>query len=346
MSLALAMTYGGARGATGTQMADALNFLLDPPVLHAAFNSLEQELAGRGKIADEDKGNPFTLNVTNAIWGQLNYGFLDSYLDLLAENYGAGLRVLDFINNPEGSRDTINEWVSDQTGGRIRDLIPEGSSNALTRLVLTNAIYFNASWAMPFNINATCDGDFFLLDGSRVTAPMMQQSKRLNYAADGDYLAVELPYSGNELSMVVITSRDNFAAFEAKLGQELVDGLISRMESTNVNLTLPRFEIESEFSLKQALMKLGMETAFDSGAAFSGITGNRDLVIQDVVHKSFVTVDENGTEAAAATGVIMDIVSVPLDPVDVTFSKPFVFLIRDKQTGALLFVGRVLNPRA
>ncbi len=344
ISLALAMTYGGARGETETQMADALSFILSQDQLHPAFNALSLELDSRGEGAQGKDSEGFRLNIVNAIWGQLDYEFLSDYLDLLAVNYGAGLRVLDFINAPEESRVTINDWVADQTEGRIEDLIPPGLINAMTRLVLTNAIYFNAAWLNPFEEDMTQDGVFHLLDGSQVTVPMMSQSEHLGYAEGDGYQAVELPYDGEELSMVILLpDSGQFDAFENALTAETVDEIIENLEYQQVDLTMPKFEFDSSFSLSQALSALGMPVAFTTSADFSGMTGNRDLYIADVVHKAFVSVDEAGTEAAAATAVLMELTAMP-DVVEVSIDRPFIFLIRDIETGAILFVGRTLNP--
>ncbi|MFW0859120.1 MAG: serpin family protein [Dehalococcoidia bacterium] len=346
ISLALAMTYAGARGETAQQMADTLRFILAPDRLHPAFNSLDLELGRRGQGAQGRDGEGFRMNIVNAIWGQEDYQFLSAFLDLLAENYGAGLRVLDFIGAPEESRITINEWVNNQTEGRIEDLIPQGVIDALTRLVLTNAIYFNAAWQHPFQEAMTEDGPFYLLDGSEVTVPMMRQTEWFGYTEGEGYQAVELLYDGGELSMVILLP-NNFEAFEEALDAQAVDEIIERMERRRVALAMPRFEFESSFSLKEALKMMGMPLAFSANDAdFSGITGTRDLFIADVVHKAFVSVDEAGTEAAAATAVVVGIVAMPPEPVEVTVDRPFVFLIRDIETGTILFVGRVANPGA
>ncbi|MCL0053158.1 serpin family protein [Dehalococcoidales bacterium] len=346
ISLALAMTYAGARGETEQQMADTLHFILPQDRLHPAFSSLDTELARRGEGAKGKDGEGFQLNIVNAIWGQKGYQFLPTFLDLLAENYGAGLRILDFVNAPEESRITINNWVSDQTEGRIKDLIPPGLIDAFTRLVLTNAIYFNAAWQYPFNENMTEDGLFYLLDGGEVTVPMMKQAKMFGYAEGDGYQAVELPYDGGELSMVLLLPEaGHFESFEGSLDTQQVSAILERLEHRQVALTMPKFEFESSFSLKETLAGMGMPIAFTAGADFSGMTGNRELFIRDVVHKAFVSVDEAGTEAAAATAVVMP-VSLPVYPLEVTVDRPFIFLIRDIETGAILFVGRVVDPSA
>jgi len=349
ISLALAMTYAGARGETEEQMAEALNFLLDQGNLHSAFNWLSAELAGRGEGAQGKDGEGFRLNIVDAIWGQKDYEFLPAFLDVLAENYGARLRVMDFISEAEQCRLTINDWISKQTEGRIKNLIQPGVINELTRLVLTNAIYFNAAWEYPFNDKATADGSFYLLGGGHVTVPMMRQSESFGYSSGEGYQAIELPYDGDELSMVILLpDSGNFEGFEAGLQARQVEDTIGSLQPTEIALTMPRFEFKSEFSLKDALSAMGMQNAFcPYNADFSGMTGNPELFISDVVHTAFVAVDEADTEAAAATGAVIAPTAAPPEPtVEVTLDHPFIFLIRDIETGTILFVGRVLNPAA
>jgi serpin B len=347
ISEALAMAYAGARGETEKDMAEALNFTLSQARLHPAFNSLDLQLKQRRQGAAGKNGTGFKLDVANAIWGQKDYQFLAQYLDVLAQNYGAGLRIVDFIKQTEQSRVTINQWVSDQTQGKIKDLIPPGAISDMTRLVLTNAVYFNAAWQYPFNKEATSDGAFYLLDGSSVTAPMMKQTESFGYAEGANYEAVELPYSGQELSMVILLPKaGQFEAFENSLDAELVKTIIGQLEMNEVSLTMPKFEYESSFGLKQALSTLGMGVAFTPDADFSGMNGDHNLLIQDVLHKAFVSVDEAGTEAAAASGVIVGITAMPAQQAQVTINRPFLFLIRDIATGSIIFVGRVLNPTA
>jgi serpin B len=255
------------------------------------------------------------------------------------------LRVLDFAGAPEESRVTINDWVSEETEGKIENLIPQGAIDPLTRLVLTNAIYFNAAWANPFEKDATQDGPFTLLDGSQVTVPMMRQTESFGYTRGEGYQAVELPYDGREMSMVILLpDRDGFEPFEDSLDAERVQAIVEDLEYGQVVLTMPKFEFDSGFSLKEALIAMGMPAAFSGGADFSGMTGDRALSIADVIHKAFVSVDEEGTEAAAATAVVMVESAMPGQPVEVTIDCPFIFLIRDIETGAILFVGRVVDP--
>jgi serpin B len=345
ISLALAMTYAGARSETAEQMGDTLHFTLPQDDLHPAFNALDQELAQRGEGAEGKDSKGFRLNIANAIWGQKDYAFLAAFLDTLATNYGAGLRVLDFAGAPEESRVTINDWVSEETEGKIENLIPQGAIDPLTRLVLTNAIYFNAAWANPFQEEATQDGPFTLLDGSQVTVPMMRQTESFGYTKGEGYQAVELPYDGREMSMVILLpDSDGFEAFGGSLDVGRAQAIFGDLKYQQVALTMPKFEFDSRFSLNQALAAMGMPAVFSGGADLSGMTGKKDLFISDVLHKAFVSVDEEGTEAAAATAVVMKLSAVAEEPVPVTVDHPFMFLIRDIQTGAILFVGRVVDP--
>ncbi len=348
ISSALAMTFAGARGETEAQMASGLHFLLPQEKLHPAFNSLDQLLSSREEAdLPEDSGDPFQLTIANAIWGQQDFQFEDAFLDTLARYYGAGLRLLDFQAQPEESRQVINEWVSQKTEEKIQDLIPQGAITKDIRLVLSNAIYFNASWMEPFQESLTEDGTFTTLDGEEVTVPMMSQDGPENYLyLDGEgYQVVELPYVGGEVAMLVILPDEGeFTAFEEGFSvakyQEILDGLSSQ----SIALRMPKFEFESEFSLADTLSNMGMPLPFSKAADFSGMTGGKDLYISDVFHKAFISVDEKGTEAAAATAVLMELTAMPASPIELEIDQPFLFLIRDRGTGAVLFLGRVVDP--
>jgi len=345
ISLALAMTYAGANGQTEEQMADVLHFLLADEELHEAFNKLAIELNSRNEVPEDSNMQGFELNIVNATWGQKDFEFMQAFLDVLAENYDAGIRLLDYESDPEACRQTINEWVSEQTNGKIEDLIPEGAIDEVTRLVLTNAIYFKAAWLHQFNEEYTYDDTFYLPDGSTVTVPMMHQTDRFSYVNGDDYTAIELLYDIYDMSMVIIMPDEGtFDDFESSLTSELVDSIIENMSSGEVNLTMPKFEFESDFNLNEALQAMGMTDAFSDNADFSGITDKADLAISDVIHKAFVSVDEEGTEAAAATAVIMSGTAMPIEIGDVNIDHSFIFLIRDIQTGTTLFIGRVINP--
>ena len=351
ISLALAMTYAGAMGETERQMADTLHYLLPQERLHTSFNSLDLELASMAD-APEEEGDAFTLNLANAVWGQKDYEFLGPFLDVLAENYGAGVRPVDFVGSPEESRVRINDWVAERTEDRIKDLIPEDAIDRTTRMVLTNAIYFNARWFHPFFKHLTSARPFHLLDGSKVDVPMMMMAaaERFGYADGDGYQAVELPYRGRDMWMtILLPDAGAFREFEESMDADLVAGILGDIEREYVELTMPKFEFESEFSLKETLKAMGMPNAFDGFTAdFSGMDGRSCpgvcLLISDAFHKAFVSVDEEGTEAAAATGVVVILESARPTPKKLMVDRPFIFLIRDRATDAILFVGRVENP--
>jgi serpin B len=342
ISIALAMTYAGAAGSTATQMADALHFTLPEPELHAAFNALDLALASRAAQAQGDT-IPFRLTTANALFGQLGWSFEAPFLDTLAESYGAGVRVLDFAADPDGARTTINDWVEDRTNDRIEDLLPEGSIQTSTRLVLANAIYFSAAWSNPFAVAETADRPFHLAGGATVMVPTLHQDAERGYGAGPGYRAAELPYDGEQLSMVVIVP-DDLAAFEAALDGDRLAAIIDSITAHELELSLPKFRFDAPLGLAEHLAALGMVDAFTEAADFSRIDGARDLLIQDVLHEGFVAIDERGTEAAAATAVIIGDTSVP-ERATLAVDRPFVFLIRDRPTGAVLFLGRVVDPR-
>jgi serpin B len=344
ISIALAMTYGGAREGTAAQMAQALHFTLPQERLHPAFDALDLELTHR---ADKplESGQAFKLNVLNAIWGQRGYAFLATYLDLLAEDYGAGLSLLDFASDPDGSRTTINRWVSDRTLARIPELIPRGVITSATVLVLTNAIYFNASWKVPFEANDTTDGSFGQLDGSRAPVRLMHQTKEHRYAEGEGWQALELLYSGADVSMLVLLpASGTFEDFRAKLDAARLSSIVRALGTKEVVVTLPRFQFRTQLAVKATLTALGMVDAFQGGMAdFSGIDGTRSLFIQDVVHETFVAVDERGTEAAAATAVVIGRTSIS-ELATFTADRPFLVVLRDDPTGAVLFLGQITRP--
>jgi len=344
ISLALAMTYAGAGGETESQMAQTLHFLPQNQ-LHPAFNALELQLAERGKAQSKEE-TPLQLNIANAVWAEQTYPFLQNFLDTIALNYGAGIRLADFINQYEAVRKEINDWVSDQTEDKIKDLIPEGVLDSDTRMALVNAIYFKADWLSPFDADSTQDAPFHLLDGSEVTVPTMNQVTFIPYAKGDGWQAIELAYQGETAAMdIILPDEGRFEDVESSLDYETASAILSGLQPTSVTLALPKFKFESEFGLADQLAALGMPDAFDPGKAdFSGMTERDDLYISAVVHKAFVAVDEKGTEAAAATAVIVGATSAPMFDVTLTIDRPFIFLIRDVPTGQILFVGRVLNP--
>ncbi|WP_428264592.1 serpin family protein [Haliangium sp.] len=345
VSLALAMLHGGARGETEAQMAQALHFELPPERLHPAFNWLEQRLSSRE--ADDDA---LRLRVVNASFGQEGYTFVPEYLDLLAENYGAGVSLLDFAGAPEASRQAINDWVGYETYDRIPALLPPGSVTPDTVLALVNAIYFKADWMFPFSPERTSIETFHAPDGE-VQAAMMHGRPRVSwYTAGDDYQALGLAYrsdglvEGRGLDMVfVLPEEGGFEGFEARLDGALLAEIVDGLEESDVLIDLPRFSFGAGTDLRGVLAGMGMSDAFDGQADFSGINGRRDLYVSELRHDAFISVNETGTEAAAATVIIAEPVSLPIR---MTFDRPFLFLVRDVETGALLFLGRVMDPTA
>jgi len=343
ISAAMAMAWAGARGETEQQIADTFHF--DPPQnrLHAAFNGVMLALASRGQETDDPDKMGFILKDINALWGQKNYKFMADFLDVLAENYGAGMWTVDFAKEPEKSRQIINDWVSEQTAEKIEELLPDGSIDPSVFLVLTNAIYFKALWFNKFDKESTKDGSFNLLDGNTVTVPMMHQTRLFAYAEGDGYQAVELPYRNRKLSMVILLPEPGqFGKYEDALQYAQVKQIINDLEDRQVILTMPKFSVDTESNLKQALADMGMPIAFSGGADFSGIAEGGGF-IGGVYHDAFVTVDEEGTEAGAATAVTI-LKAAPGGPVEFTMDRPFIFLIRDIETGTILFIGRVVNP--
>ena len=348
ISSALAMTYAGAEGTSESQMKKALHFAMKEKELHHAFNKLDLLLEKRAsQTGQEEEGSPFKLNIANSIWGQKNYPFKTPFLDTLAKNYGAGLKAVDFEEKPEPARKAINEWVEKKTENKIKDLLPKGSINNLTRLVLTNAIYFKASWAHKFDKNATKKAQFTTGGGKKVSVDMMSLKEQhgLSYAKGSTWQAVELPYVGNKVSMVVLVPNSGeFANVEKKLSGSWIKTLFGNLGGKAVELQMPKFDFKTKFSVKKMLQTLGMKAPFSAGEAdLSDIADAEQLFINDVIHQSFVAVDEKGTEAAAATAVTVGTTSVPKF-VNLTVDRPFIFMIRDRETDAVIFTGRVLDP--
>jgi serpin B len=352
ISVAMAMAWAGARNQTETQMADTLQFNFPQEKLHSLFNELDLDLNNRNENDPENSDKYLKLNIVNEVWGQEDYPFLETYLDTLMLNYGAGIRLVDFMYNPEQARLDINDWVAEETENRIGDLLNQGDVTIYTRLVLTNVIYFNASWGIPFNPDDTYDGIFHLEDGTSVTVRMMipkagSGENGETYAATQGpgYQAVELPYYGGDFSMVVIVPDSGvFGAFEQDLDSSVIDEIIGNLEVQEVDLRMPKFEYESRIDLAGTLSAMGMPDAFIPYVAdFSGMDGTLDLFIKKIIHQASITLDEAGTEAAAATAVIMSLTSIT-DPLEISIDRPFIYMIRDNLTGTILFLGRIKNP--
>jgi serpin B len=343
---ALSMLYPGARGDTATEIAEVLHLTVDDATLHGVRNHIDTALAASPPPAGEgDTRQPFTIRPANSAWGQGGYPFLEEYLGVLAANYGAGLRLLDYVGDPEGSRKIINEWVELATEDRIKDLVPEGAITVDTRLSLVNAIWFKANWFSQFDPEATEVGTFTLGDGATVDVPLMKASLRTGYVSNDLFEAVRLPYAG-DASMVVLLPKQGSPA---DLASQLTPADVNiAWGDFLVELTMPSFEFEAEVALGDALKALGMPTAFqapagDSGADLTGITEIRELWVSGAFHKTFIALDEEGTEAAAATAIIITLESLPPAA---TFSadRPFLFWIEHSSTGEMLFLGQVANP--
>jgi len=346
ISVAFAMCYAGAKNATEVEIEDILSFTLGQSNLHNAFNALDIELKKPGNPPSGSTGDQFTLRITNSTWGQKDYPFLQDYLDVLAINYAAGLYTLNFAENPDGSRIIINNWVSDQTEQKINDLLPPGSIDALTRFVLTNAIYFKASWADKFNPANTVPETFTLLDGSTKTVQMMKKTDTLlAEEVTGEYKIASLSYYGGKASMVIILPESGrFKTIESSLTPDTLTNMISSIIPKTLSLSMPKFNFGWGDSIKAVLVSLGMMNSFSIEADFTGITTYERLMIGDVFHKAMISVDERGTEAAAATAIVMPPTGPePPPPMTMELSRPFIFVIRENTTGTILFAGRVMD---
>jgi serpin B len=349
ISCALAMTYGGARGDTATQVAKVMHFNLPPAELHPAFHRLIVDLHHRNESqADPKAARAVELLTANALWTQSGEQILPEFQKLIESNYEGGLVPVDFRQSPGAAREYINHWVEDHTREKIKDLIKPNHIDSRTVFILTNAIYFKALWASPFAAKLTRPDDFQATAGEKVRVDMMHLTERFRYAEDAAAQVLELPYQGGNLSMVVVLPRtpDGLGSLESSLSLAKLDGWQTALAQRRVDVSLPRFKLTAECELKDALSSLGMPVAFDGHAAdFSGMTGSRDFAISAVVHKAFVEVEERGTEAAAATGVVMFRASLAQAPPPVfRADHPFLFLIRDNRNGSILFLGRLVRP--
>ena len=342
VSTAFAMAYAGARGTTAIQMASTLHFALPPDRLHPAMGALLTQLNG----SHQD----YELHMANALWAAKDQHFLTDYTSLMKTDYAAGFQPVDFQSNPEAARALINKWVADQTQQKILNLVPASSVTPLTRLILTNAIYFKGSWETPFVKTATANEDFHLASGQSVTVPLMHLTDDISYFNGGSFQAVSLPYQSAKLSMIVLLPNDpaTLPALEQSLtAPQFSQWLTQAHSSEKVVLTLPKFTMTQQFDLGSTLAALGMADAFSPSAAdFSAITGHRDLFISAAIHKAFIDVNEEGTEAAAATAITMRATAMRYEPPPIIFraDHPFLFLIRDNSTGAILFLGRLTDP--
>lgn len=338
VAAALSMTTAGARGETLAEFRGALGESLEPARVHMAFAALQTDL-----IAVEDA--PYELAIANALWTQEGKAFEAPFLATLRDEYASALEPADFNTQPEAERVRLNAWVKAQTRDRIDDLFPRGSILPTTRLVLANAISFLGTWEHQFEEKRTREGDFHLADGTKVKTPLMSQAKSFPHASVGDVQVVELPYKGGRLSMVVLLPRshDGLPPLEAKLTTNWLAAALESLRETRVNVVLPKFEFKADAALSHALRELGVKQVFTQEADLSGMDGTHDLYLQAALHKAYVRVDEKGTEAAAATGMVFGVKSIPPQ---FRADRPFLFLIRDRKTGTILFLGRLVEPAA
>ncbi len=340
---ALTMTYAGARSTTETEMERTLYYPFTGERLHNAAGALDSILEGNSTDGGEDEEGDFVFTSVNSIWGQEGMAFSSPFLDIMAKNYGSGLRLLDFAQEPEAGREIINDWVAEATQERIEELFPPGTISTETRMVLANAVYFKAAWIHQFQPDLTGEHPFYLQSGEQVSVDMMNQQARFGYAAGDGWQAVELPYAGYRFAMDIIIP-DDLSAFEQSLTGELLDEITSAIAYREILLRMPKFTFTWERGLVDDLAALGMPTAFTPQADFTGLYSGGNLYISEVRHKAFIEVNEEGTEAAAATGIGISLTSMPTEPLSVTVDRPFIFLIRDMETDATLFLGRVLAP--
>jgi serpin B len=340
ISTALSMVYEGARGETAEQIETVFGFSADPTDRRAAVAAIYNDL--------NLKNSKYSLQVANSLWAQNDYPFLKEYVSVLKNYYAAESNNLDFSNRPEESRKIINSWVEDKTKEKIKDLFPQASIQSDTRLVLANAIYFKGNWARQFDPKNTATSDFYLDSKETIKVSMMNsfgEDSKFNYFEDENLQALKMPYDGEKISMIVLLPKENdLNSISGYLSHEKINEINKSLSETRVNISFPKFTFETKYFMNQTLMEMGMPLAFSNGADFSGMTGNRELKIGFVVHQAFVEVNEEGTEAAAATGVTMVKTSMPTPPIIFNANHPFVFMISEEETGNILFLGKVLDP--
>ncbi|MFO7810681.1 MAG: serpin family protein [Candidatus Delongbacteria bacterium] len=342
ISSALAMTYAGSAGSTESEMAHALEFSKNTVAFHKSFGNMTEKINSVSK-----KGN-LELSIANSLWLAEGYEFLDEFLRINNTYYNTETTNLDFSESVT-ARKRINDWVAEKTKDKIKDLIPKGILDALTKLVLTNAVYFKAEWKDQFKERMTNKDTFFTSEAKSAEIEMMNQKKRFNYAENDEAQFIEMPYKGNDASMFVLLpkKKSGLDNIEKKLTWEYIEKLTANMEPEQVDVYFPKYKMSLKYELREILNELGMKKAFNKGADFSKMNGNRDLYISAVIHKTFIEVDETGTEAAAATAVVMRMKSAMPDPEFKTFKAdhPFFYFIKERSTGAVLFAGRVSNPK-
>ncbi len=334
ISTALAMTYEGAKGDTAKQMEEVLHFPEEDILRQSNFARIQNIL--------NKKDKEYKLHTANALWLQKDYSFLDSYLGVTGDYYYAEQNELDYMNKNKEAVDTINGWVEDETEGKIKDIISELSTD--TRLVLTNAIYFKGDWLKEFDKDDTREADFNMGEGN-VKVDMMYQKEDFNYAETDELQVLEMDYKGEELSMMVLLPKENYSLSDVEINKDNIETWSSSLVEEEVRVYFPKFEFDTKYFMRKTLTSMGMTDAFSGSADFSGMNGNQNLFIGKVIHQAYVKVDEKGTEAAAATVVVMELTSAgPGNQIVFKADHEFVFLIKEKSTGQILFLGKVVNP--
>ena len=352
ISQAFGMLWAAARADTAQQIADTMHYPLAQDELHPAFAALLSDLSERETAGGDGEGERLQLNIANALWIQQDFPFREAYIDLVREFYDGGLFLADFIATPDRAREDINRWIEDETREKIQDMLGPGAIGSDTRMVLVNAIYFNGAWLYPFEEFATQDDTFTLLDGSTVTVPMMSQQESFGYMQGEGFQAVELPYFGGDVAMVIVLPDEGqFEAVRSGLDADQFDAIRETLASETVRLTMPRWEFESALDLKASLAAMGMADVFDRERAdlsgmFDPAAVGENLFVSAALHKAYIGVDEAGTEAAAATAIIVGVTSAPVqvEPIELRLDRPFVYTIVDRQTGSILFLGQVMDP--
>ena len=338
ISSAFSILYEGARGTTQDEIQSVFHFIKEDQTRRDHANQI---------ISDLNKPSQnYLLSTANALWVQDKFPILQEYKDVTETYYLSTTENLDFVTQPEESRNTINGWVEEKTNDKIKDLLPQGSINDMTRAVITNAVYFLGNWTVQFDENLTKEDDFKISEQKTVKAPMMNIEQNFNYASTNNLQILQMSYKGDDLSMLVLLPKDNdLLSLEKKLSVENLNDWKSNLAKKQVNVYLPKFKLETTYSLVENLTNMGMSSVFVSGQAdLSGINKDADLYVTGVFHKAFVAVDEKGTEAAAATGIVVSITSVGPQPEIFRADHPFIFLIQDERTGLILFMGKVMDP--
>jgi serpin B len=338
ISSAFSMVYEGARGTTADEMESVFHFIQDDTARKNYVNQINSEL--------NNPSQQYKLDVANALWVQNDYPILPSYTNTLKQYYTANATNLDLKNDSENSRKIINTWVENRTNQKIVNLLPQGSINENTRVVLTNAIYFKGNWTNQFDPYSTSNQNFTTSQNNIVKIPMMSATTSFPYFEDNNIQVIKMPYQGGHLSMMVLLPKNNdLNSLVNSLSVEKLRQLNSNMTTESVSVYIPKFTLNTQYTLNDYLSSMGMPSAFSpTDADFTGITGNKDLSISTAVHQAFVKVDEKGTEAAAATGLTMEESSMLLTKNIFRADHPFVFMIYDEHTGLVLFIGQVVNP--